>query len=137
MIPRLIARLFNRAPTPAPPGIERVDRDPWWWHLPGIRLSEEAKASARWTRNNAKAYAAGCPCGRPAARVAIDYSSVGWVPIETWTCTEHVGAAGWAGTRPLYQRRDRCTGCPIPGRACMTRGSALTDYTASYCTTPD
>lgn len=49
----------------------------------------------RWARRNAERKAAGCRCGRPATHVAYNYSNVGEVPVEFWTCAEHVGVNVW------------------------------------------
>lgn len=72
-------------------------------------------AGRRWKAINRAKRAAGCPCGRPATEVRYDHSNTGPVPVETWTCDEHVGASGWSisprGATPLWPRSSRCDTC--------------------------
>ncbi|WBB94115.1 hypothetical protein [Verrucosispora sp. WMMC514] len=90
---------------------------PLGWHLmrrsgsePQPSSSEVAAAERRWRALNAAARAAGCRCGQPATEVRYDTRNVGSVPVETWTCTEHVGAEMWVGSQPFWGH-DR----PLPG----------------------
>ena len=64
---------------------------------PRVRAAEH-----RWTAHNAAARTAGCPCGQPATEVRYDHRNLGSVPVETWTCVEHVGAEMWSGNRPAW-----------------------------------
>lgn len=135
----LIAPMFARVKIEP---VEREDgstltcltRDPAWWSLPGVGLSEEAQASRRWTENNARAKAAGCHCGKPATRVRLDHRNVGWVPVETWTCDEHVGVEAWFGTTPRWTRTTRCDDCPVGG-GCSSSGPIGGPPTKYYCAT--
>lgn len=72
-----------------------LSRDPAWWDDPVIGLSEEEQASLRWAARNAEAFAAGCKCGRPATRVRLDHRVLGHVPVEYWTCDEHINTESW------------------------------------------
>jgi hypothetical protein len=67
-------------PTPDPAAWERA---------------EYKAASARWAERNQRAREAGCRCGRPATEVRYDHRNIGSVPVEFWTCTDHVDVEQW------------------------------------------
>lgn len=75
--------------------LERLDRDPEWWNLPVIGLTQSEQASRRWAKRNAEMKAAGCRCGQPATEVRFNHDNTGTVPVEYWTCVDHVGVNAW------------------------------------------
>ncbi len=85
--------------------------------------NREAAAELRFTAGNRAKRAAGCLCGKPATDVRYFDGNVGSVPVEFWTCAEHVGVSAWMGVRgamtPYWPRATRCSGCPIDG-SCST-----------------
>jgi hypothetical protein len=56
---------------------------------------EVKQAEARWENSNAAAKARGCPCGQPATFVRRLNGNVGSVPVEVWSCREHINVNGW------------------------------------------
>lgn len=75
--------------------ITRLDKDPAWWNFPVIGLTEHEKASRRWAAINAQHRADGCQCGKPATEVRYDRDNSGSVPVEFWTCADHVDVRSW------------------------------------------
>lgn len=79
---------------------------------------DERAAERRWRQRNAEKRAAGCQCGAPATEVRYDYRNVGSVPVEFWTCAEHVGVASWSrhGTDgpwvAYWPQSQPCADCP-------------------------
>lgn len=84
---------------------------------PPPRTNPVREAEKRWTAHNTAARAAGCPCGQPATEVRHDHRNVGNVPVETWTCTEHVGAEMWADGRPAWGHDRKLPGVECWGTA--------------------
>lgn len=56
---------------------------------------EDMQATQRWREHNRLARQAGCMCGRPATEVRYDHRNRGGVPVEFWSCDEHVGVNSW------------------------------------------
>lgn len=71
---------------------------------------EVRAAEARWRAINARKRAEGCLCGRPATEVRYDDRNTGSVPVEYWTCSEHVGASAWKGDVAYWERSAPCAG---------------------------
>lgn len=74
-------------------------------------------AERRWRARNREKREAGCQCGAPATHVEYDHRNVGSVPVESWTCAEHVGAASWSQTDggpwvPYWPQFCPCVDCP-------------------------
>lgn len=69
---------------------------------------EVRAVEGRWRRINAEKRAAGCRCGSPATEVRYLHGNVGSVPVEVWTCAEHVGVSAWAGGVPCWERSSPC-----------------------------
>lgn len=73
------------------------------------------EAEERWRVRNEEKRAEGCPCGQPATEVRYDHRNVGSVPVETWSCAEHVGVTSWAGAggamKPYWERSRPCGSC--------------------------
>ncbi|WP_341719850.1 hypothetical protein QQG74_09190 [Micromonospora sp. FIMYZ51] len=88
-------------------------RPAWDATRPIPPVNETLQAERRWRAHNAAARAAGCPCGQPATEVRYDNRNTGSVPVETWTCADHVGAEMWSGNRPAWGH-DR----QLPGVEC-------------------
>jgi hypothetical protein len=65
-------------------------------------------AERRWRQVNAEKRAAGCPCGKPSEVVQYDHRNLGSVPVETWTCAEHVDVYGWMNNVPNYAHPRPC-----------------------------
>lgn len=69
----------------------RLDRHPKIRHpVPQTRMAE-----ARWRARNAAVRVRGCRCGKPATVCRTHFWNVGDVPVEFWTCAEHVGVNVW------------------------------------------
>jgi hypothetical protein len=100
--------------------------DPDSWRL----LSEYDKATLRWAKTNRQRREAGCPCGRDATEVRHDHDNNGDVPVETWTCWEHVNAAAWSGTKPFYARTSPCATCED---LCSRGGRIGQPFDTWYC----
>ncbi len=92
--------------------------------------SRERAAEARWTENNRRAREAGCHCGRPATEVRYDHRNVGRVPVEFWSCSEHVGVEMWSGSTPGWKHSQPC---PLGEE--MGRGGPI-DQPATHCYCP-
>lgn len=75
-------------------------------------------ASERWRRGNLAKKEAGCQCGFPSTQVTFDYRNKGSVPVEFWTCDDHVGVSSWASWGPdgqwiAYWPQGRCLTCVL------------------------
>jgi hypothetical protein len=78
------------------------------------RIDDEATRQ-RWEIHNRRAREAGCPCGKPATRVAR-YPLPSGAVHEWWTCAEHEGVESWAGGPdgtwlPQWTRPEPCGPC--------------------------
>lgn len=79
---------------------------------------EVRAAEQRWRARNREKRAAGCQCGAPATHVEYDHRNVGSIPVEFWTCAEHVGVAMWSRTGmdgpwvAYWPRSEQCADCP-------------------------
>jgi hypothetical protein len=59
------------------------------------RVAPTRMAEARWRARNEATRARGCRCGKPATICLTADQNVGSVPVEFWTCADHVGVNVW------------------------------------------
>lgn len=84
---------------------------------PEYERQETEAAERRWRETNRRKREAGCRCGAPATDVKYHHGNIGSVPVEFWTCAQHVGVSSWSrdGDAPWIARWPQsqpCADCP-------------------------
>lgn len=113
----------------------------FWPSIPHVESDTEYEArriresEARWRAINDQKCAEGCKCGAPATEVRYNHENVGSVPVEHWTCAEHVGASMWSKERDVWKPYwDRPSPCDLCTHSrCGGSGGPIGGPTTSWC----